>query len=304
MSARRATAEAAETLAELERFLATAPESLRPWAERELAAERDRAHRPAGRSRDDAPVFDEPEFSAHFDDDDFLDDPTRPRGARRPAVARPAAAAQGASRRSPATFIAPLLALLLVTGIVYGVWASGRPAAPAAANSTAAATATPTLDAARVADLTAKVQANPKDVASLRGLTDEYYAVGQYAKAAEWQTKVVDLQPKDVSSRLVLGAALANAGDAAKAEAQWVTVTQLDPKQAEAWYNLGILHFSADPPQEARAREEWVKVVAIDPNSDLAKNVSTHLNRLGTATTGASGGATTDASGASAPATK
>lgn len=236
MSTRQGTAEpTGASYDELAAFLATAPDSLRDWADEELAAARD------------------------------------------------GGAARGKRPRS--ALLVPFLAVLLVVAVVYGVWAAGRPAtstgaAGSVAGSTASASA-PQLDQARVKELTAKVAADPKDVSSLRGLADEYYAVGDYAKAAQWQTKVVDLQPNDVPSRLVLGAALANSGDAAKAEAQWVKVTQLDPRQAEAWYNLGILHFSADPPQDAKARAEWAKVVEIDPSSDLAKNVSSHLGRLG-----------------------
>lgn len=251
MSARRAAAEPGESLDELERFLATAPESLRPWAQAQFAAAR--------------------------------------RGERDPQP----------RRRGVSAALVPLLALLLVVGVVYGVYVAGKPAAPAATGATTAPAA-PQLDEGRVKELAAKVQADPKDVTSLRGLTDEYYAVGDYAKAAQWQAKVVDLQPNDVSSRLVLGASLANAGDAAKAEEQWVKVTQLDPKQAEAWYNLGILHFSADPAQDAKARAEWAKVVEIDPNSNLAKNVTSHLSRLSTATTGAA----STSPAASAPATR
>jgi Flp pilus assembly protein TadD len=181
--------------------------------------------------------------------------------------------------------LVPFLAFLLVVAVVYGVWAAGRPAPSAASTASATTASAPVLNEARVAELTAKVQANPKDVTALRGLTDEYYSVGDYGKAAQWQTKVVELQPNDVTSRLVLGAALANSGDSAQAEAQWTKVTQLDPKQAEAWYNLGVLHFSATPSQDDKARAEWAKVVEIDPNSELAKNVTSHLNRVGVATT-------------------
>lgn len=246
-------------------------------------------------------------LSDHFDETDFLDPPTptapatpRPRTAgRRRQVVSPAAAAakktaQNESRRGGlSNALVPVLALLLVVGVVYGVWASGRPATPAASSTPTSSTTRQPVDEAKVKELTAKVEANPKDVVALRGLTDQYYAAGEFAKAVEWQAKVVQVQPEDISSRLVLAASHANAGDPTKAEQEWRKVIELDPKQTEAYYNLGILYFSANPPDVARAKAEWAKVVELDPNSTLAKNVSNHMNRMGkpsSSPTGASSG--------------
>ncbi|MBW3084823.1 hypothetical protein KEM60_01012 [Austwickia sp. TVS 96-490-7B] len=240
-----------------------------------------------------------------FDEDEFRADPpttptpattptARPRpkaavGRRIPVVDRPHTPDQGASEATPATagkarsrLLAPALALLLAVGVIYGVYQAGRPDTPAH-SAAPGAPATVQVDQAKVKELTDKVNADPRDVASLRALTDQYYGAGEYAKAAEWQHKVVELQPKDVSSRLVLAASLANSGDAARAEKEWTTVTEMDPKSAEAYYNLGVLHFSANPPDVEKAKAEWRKVVEIDPDSKLAKNVSSHMDRMGPA---------------------
>ena len=42
-------------------------------------------------------------------------------------------------------------------------------------------------------------------------------------------------------------------------------------------YDLGFLYMSQTPPDLVNQKIEWAKVVAIDPTSDLAKSVSTHI---------------------------
>ena len=42
-------------------------------------------------------------------------------------------------------------------------------------------------------------------------------------------------------------------------------------------YDLGFLYMSQTPPDSANMQAEWKKVVAIDPNSNFAKTVVTHL---------------------------
>ena len=171
--------------------------------------------------------------------------------------------------------------LAVLAGVVYGVYQSGdHTKLPGlSANATESASAQP-VDKAKVATLMQKLDANPKDVDSLRALGDMYFQATDYKAAASWQQKIVDIDPKDVTARLALGAADFNAGDNANAEKQWLAVVALDPKQAEAHYDLGFLYLSASPPDMAKVKSEWTKVVEIDPNSDIAKNVSTHLQSL------------------------
>lgn len=44
------------------------------------------------------------------------------------------------------------------------------------------------------------------------------------------------------------------------------------------------------PADPARAREAWKKVIEIDPDSSMAKEVTTHLNSLATPTAATSSG--------------
>jgi cytochrome c-type biogenesis protein CcmH/NrfG len=203
------------------------------------------------------------------------------RRARQGGSGRPAPA-PGRQRRIPGSrLFQALLALAVVAGVVYGVYQSGdHGSLPGlSAKATDSASAQP-VDQAKVAALMQKLDANPKDVDTLRTLGDMYFQSADYKAAATWQQKIVDINPQDVTARLALGAANFNAGNNAEAEKQWLQVVAIDPKQAEAHYDLGFLYLSANPPDMTKVKSEWTKVVEIDPNSDIAKNVSTHLESL------------------------
>ena len=76
---------------------------------------------------------------------------------------------------------------------------------------------------------------------------------------------------------LALGAAQFNQGNAAEAKKQWLIAAGLYPKNAEVHYDLGFLYMSQTPPDKANMTAEWNKVIAIDPNSAIAKSVATHI---------------------------
>ena len=83
-----------------------------------------------------------------------------------------------------------------------------------------------------------------------------------------------------MTALLALGAAQFNLGDAASAEKQWLAVLAIDPKNVEAYYDLGFMYLSQNPPDMANVKLQWGKVIEIDPNSDVAKTVATHLDSL------------------------
>jgi tetratricopeptide (TPR) repeat protein len=173
---------------------------------------------------------------------------------------------------------------ILVVAIVLGVYWSGRDAVPgisgAPTNTTTTAPAGSTtvpVDQAKVAALMTKISANPKDKASLQSLGDIYFAAADYKTASTWEQKVLGVDPKNQVGLLSLGAAQFNLGNAAAAKKQWLVAAALYPKVAEVHYDLGFLYFSQTPPDKVNMTAEWKKVIAIDPNSQLAKTVSTHI---------------------------
>ena len=70
-----------------------------------------------------------------------------------------------------------------------------------------------------------------------------------------------------MKARLALGAAKFNLGDVADAQRDWLRVIALDPENVEAYYDLGFLYLSEDPPDMARAKKMWRKVVELAPGS-------------------------------------
>lgn len=298
--ARERDIEAART--RLSEFLATAPPELDAWARREAIAAQAAFAALTGRP---APVLDASTGpAAHRSDDAAAElgvvdpetgDPLPAGQAPRIAAPRPTARPVATARAARRPRLALLAALVAVPAIVLGVYFLGdRPSSsahpggtPSASAPAAASRSVAPADPAKVAALQAKAAKNPKDATALRALTDLYFESAEYGKAVPWQAKVVALLPKDVDQRLVLGAARFNSGDPAGAQREWQEVVRLDDRNVEAYYNLGFSHLSGNPPDVAKAKSEWAKVVQLAPDSDLAKTVKAHLNRFESMPTGA-----------------
>ena len=126
---------------------------------------------------------------------------------------------------------------------------------------------------------------------------DEFQTnVEQWADAISWQAKVVELAPTDVDNRLILGVYQFNASDLDNAEKNWLEVLRQQPKQVEAYFDLGFLYMAKSPPEMEKTQQMWLKVVEIDPTSDLAATVESHLSALAGASASASPTATAGAS--------
>ena len=205
-----------------------------------------------------------------------------------PTPAAPAPyAAPPSGKPKPTKLVLVIGAVLVVVAVVVGVYFIGKKdAVPGMSGTPTNSQATPAagdptsvpLDKAKVAALTAKVTANPKDVASLQGLGDAYFAASDFKNASVWEKKILVVDPKNQVALLALGAAEFNLGNAVEAKKHWLVAAKLYPNSAEVHYDLGFLYLSQTPPDKAKMTEEWNKVIAIDPNSAIAKTVATHLN--------------------------
>lgn len=178
-------------------------------------------------------------------------------------------------------------ALVLVVGGAFGVHLmtsnSGVPGIDGAPD-TSTPSASASLDMAQVGALMQKISADPKDVKSYAALASLYFTAGDYKNSAQFSQKVTALEPTNVTGWIGLGAAQFNQGDTTGAEKSWLKAVAADPKNAEAHYDLGFLYMSGDKPDLAKTKAEWEKVVAIDPSSELAKTVKTHLASLASQT--------------------
>jgi len=196
----------------------------------------------------------------------------------------PVAPATPTTPKPHRNLIIGLVGVAAVVGIIFGVAQMGKSDVPgiegAPTNNATTAPAAPTaapLDKAKVAALMKKVAANPKDVASLQGLGDLYFASADYKNASAWEQKILGVDPKNEKALLSRGAAEFNQGNSAEAKKNWLVAAKLYPKSQEVHYDLGFLYMSQTPPDSASMNAEWAKVVAIDPNSELAKTVASHV---------------------------
>ena len=205
----------------------------------------------------------------------------------RPATPLAPVAATAATRQSRRTHRIWAVAPVLVIAVVFLVFqmgngstapdSSGTPSAQQTSAPSGAPSVVP-VDSTKVAALMKKVSANPKDTASILALGDIYFAAADYKNASIWEQKALDVDPKNQAALLAIGAAQFNVGNTAEAKKAWLVAAGLYPKNAEVHYDLGFLYLSQTPPDKANMTAEWNKVIAIDPTSDLAKSVASHLN--------------------------
>jgi tetratricopeptide (TPR) repeat protein len=242
-------------------FLDQAPTEIRGWADRRQQ-EADRI------------------FSLLTGPESELVPPARTQAPAATGAPAPAAAPTGGSTNR---VLIGIIAVLATVGVVFGVYWMGRPSVPdvgsaASASSAATPSAAPTLDQAQLAALTAKVTANPKDVASLQKITDLYFSANDWTNAKAAAQKVLAVDPTNEQGQISLGAASYNGGDTAAAEQAWKAGIKAHPKNAEMHYDLGFLYMTTG--RNDQMKTEWAKVIAIDPNGELAKTVQSQVGAV------------------------
>ena len=195
-------------------------------------------------------------------------------------------ASTAATRKKRRTQVMWAIVPLLVIAVVFLVFQLGNSStAPDTSGTPAQQTSAPSgapsvvpVDSTKVAALMKKLSANRKDTGSILALGDIYFAAADYKNASVWEQKALDVDPKNQAALLAIGAAQFNIGNKAEAKKHWLTAVALNPKSAEGHYDLGFLYLSQTPPDKVNMTAEWNKVIAIDPTSDLAKSVASHLN--------------------------
>lgn len=92
--------------------------------------------------------------------------------------------------------------------------------------------------------------------------------------------QMVEDDPDDMDARLELGANYFNRGWISDAEEQWAYVAEADHDNMIAWYNLGFVYLAQEPSDTARAMEMRDKVIELEPDSELANTILTHMGGL------------------------
>ncbi|WP_199921686.1 tetratricopeptide repeat protein [Intrasporangium calvum] len=196
------------------------------------------------------------------------------------ALARPSGAGAAAETTEPNRtnrMLVGIIAVLVTIGVVLGVYWMGKPDVPemTTAQDTSQTQTAAAVDPAKLAELTKKVEANPKDIASLQGIADLYFGANDWANAKAFSQKALDIDPKNAQALISLGAAAYNSGDNATAEKTWKAGVAAHPDNAELHYDLGFLYMTTG--RSDLMQSEWKKVVEIDPNSELAKTVQSQV---------------------------
>ncbi len=294
---------------ELVDFLDGAPQSLQPWARREFAQAEaihallsNTAHaRPEWPQRGTAAsdsllgaAVSERDVMQSAEADELLEEYERepaPRRARKGTPRRPVS--PGRARLAKRVLVVALV-VAGIGGIGFAVyhwnWNGGSSIPGISGKPDTSAASSTQLDTAQVAKLMAKLKTSPNDVPTLLALGNLYFNANDFASATQFMKQVVAIEPKNVTALLALGAGDFNSNQNVQAEQEWLQVVAIDPNNVEAHYDLGFLYLSGNPPDMAKVKAEWNKVIAIAPNSDVAKTVAAHLQSLASSSPAASGG--------------
>ncbi len=132
---------------------------------------------------------------------------------------------------------------------------------PAASQVAAATSGAPAIDEAKVADLMSKVQADPKDVATLMALADEFYAGGQFETSATWLDKLLAIDPEHIQGLLARGAVYFNLNDLRQRRVDLEEGRRPRARQRRGPLRPGLpLPEPAANPDWAGVQAEWNKV--------------------------------------------
>jgi len=175
-----------------------------------------------------------------------------------------------------------LLTLVVTVGVVVAVYdlGGGKDESVGTQGGEAQPAELSPAQQGRVGQLMRRLESNPKDVKTLVAIGNVYFGARDYDTAGGWMERAVRLQPGNATARLALGAAQFNLGATQEAQRSWQRVLAEDPKNVEAYYDLGFLYVSKDPPDMKRTKQMWGKVVELAPGTSVAKLVSTHLKGL------------------------
>ncbi|MDU0967514.1 MAG: tetratricopeptide repeat protein [Actinomycetaceae bacterium] len=124
-----------------------------------------------------------------------------------------------------------------------------------------------------------QMPANHPDVAASQTMPSEAETTMSASERAEKVAtlkRAIDKDPQDEKSRLELGVVLFEGDDLAGAKEQWDKVLEIDPNNAEVYFNLGFWYLSQDPPNKAEANKAWDRVLALEPQSEMAQIIQMH----------------------------
>ena len=170
------------------------------------------------------------------------------------------------------------MAFGVILGWVIGAQQLGRTAqapapppqvsqgAPPAGQPPAGGRAAPTLDQARVDQLTSTINTDPKNTTAIVQLANVYFDAERFTDAISWYEKAVALDPKDADVSTDLGVSYYYTNRTDEALKRFEESLKINPNHTKTLLNKGIvLAFGKEDLKGAAA--QWQKVVELAPGT-------------------------------------
>ena len=171
--------------------------------------------------------------------------------------------------------------VLLASGTLFGLivgWVLGsqEPAGPSeppavvtqaeGAGSAVEGATPPPLDEARVRELMAEAERDPRDVVTRTMLANLYFATDRFREAITWYVASLALNPDDLNVSTDLGVSYYYTNQPDRALEQFMYSLEVEPEHVKTILNLGIVR-AFGKQDLAGAAEAWDRVIAIAPDS-------------------------------------
>ena len=170
------------------------------------------------------------------------------------------------------------MAFGVILGWVIGAQQLGRTAqapaapqrvsqsAPPAGQPAAGGRAAPTLDQARVDQLTSAINTDPKNTTAIVQLANVYFDAERFTDAISWYEKAVALDPKDADVSTDLGVSYYYTNRTDEALKRFEESLKINPNHTKTLLNKGIvLAFGKEDLKGAAA--QWQRVVELAPGT-------------------------------------
>ena len=130
-----------------------------------------------------------------------------------------------------------------------------------------------------LADLRARLKANPSDLAALVALSDMYFDAGKFDQAIGFYTRALALDPTNPDVRTDYATALHQTGHDIDALNQLDTVLATRPKFLQALYNRAVVLRAIGLRTDAAAA--FKAFIAAAPNDPRVSDARTNIQDLG-----------------------
>lgn len=160
-------------------------------------------------------------------------------------------------------FVVVSLLIGFIGGVAFGIYKSGRLAAPGSMGGA------PAMDAElqkSIDLLKARTGENPEDAGAWIQLGHLYFDAGMVGPSIEAYEKALKIQPQDANVWTDLGVMYRRDGKPEKAVAAFDRAMQIDPDHEISRFNKGIVLFH-DLKDEEGALKAWESLLAINPDA-------------------------------------